>query len=54
MTVAYDLYGAKGLGLLSAKVNVERTLGEALEERDSSYQGVFIICWVGVMQRILF
>ncbi|MBC3456574.1 MULTISPECIES: hypothetical protein [Pseudomonas] len=39
MTVAYDLYGAKDLGLLSAKVNVERTLGEALEERDSSYQG---------------
>ncbi|BCJ06921.1 hypothetical protein PRtIB026_A33340 [Pseudomonas sp. RtIB026] len=39
MTVAYDLYGAKGLGLLSAKVNVERTLGEAFEERDGSYQG---------------
>lgn len=39
MTVAYDLYGAKDLGLLSAKVNVERVLGEIFEERDSSYQG---------------
>ncbi|MFT0869244.1 hypothetical protein [Pseudomonas sp. CAM1A] len=39
MTVAYDLYGAKDLALLSAKVNVERVLKEAFEERDSYYQG---------------
>ncbi|UVM14409.1 hypothetical protein LOY42_13945 [Pseudomonas sp. B21-023] len=39
MTVAYDLYGVRNLGILSAKVNVERALGEAFEERESSYQG---------------
>lgn len=39
MTMSYDLYGAKKLSLLSAKVDMERTLGKVFEESDSSYQG---------------
>lgn len=41
MTIAYDLYGAKGLCLSSARERVERVLGVAFEERDSSYQGAY-------------
>jgi hypothetical protein len=47
MTIVYDLYGAKKISLLSARDNIERALGEAFEERDSSYQGGVYYMWGG-------
>ncbi|WP_449124234.1 hypothetical protein [Pseudomonas viridiflava] len=45
MTIVYDLYGAEESCLLSARIEVERALGETFEERDSSYQGVIYYMW---------
>jgi len=45
MTVAYDLYGVRGLSLLLAKGRAEKMLGVSLEERDSSYQGGIYYIW---------
>jgi len=39
MTVTYDLYGARCLCLLQAKVHAENSLGVSFEERNSTYQG---------------
>jgi len=39
MTVTYDLYGARCLCLLQAKIYAENSLGVSFEERNSTYQG---------------
>jgi hypothetical protein len=45
MTIAYDLYGARGLSLQSARNYVESVLGVVLQERESSYQGGTYYIW---------
>lgn len=47
MTIAYDLYGIKGLSLLQAKECLDEVLKISFEERESSYQGGIYYLWGG-------